>query len=187
MQHTVTQLLRAGRCCLVVIDPQEKLMKVIQGAENITNRMVMLINCFQALNMPVIATTQYVKGLGPFVPEIAGLIHDGSIIDKMEFNAFSNQNFISSLKSLSREIDSLVICGVEAHICIYQTAAGAVNAGYRTWVVSDAVSSRHKKNKRDAVRVISSFAPVGPAEMVIYQLLEKAGTEHFKTILPYVK
>ncbi len=187
MPHTVTRLLRAGRCCLVVIDPQEKLMNVIHKAEPVAQRMSVLVNCFNAMELPVIATTQYAKGLGPFVAPVAGLIPDKRIVDKMEFNAFSNPDFVKMLQSLGPEIDSLVLCGVEAHICVYQTAVGAVNAGYKAWVATDAVSSRDKKNRKDALKTISRFAAAGPSEMIIYQLLEKAGTPQFKAVLPFIK
>jgi len=187
MPHTATRLLRAGRCCLLVIDPQEKLMKVIHRAELVAERIAVLANCFNAMGLPIIATTQYAKGLGAFVAPVAGLIPEERIIDKMEFNAFSNPDFILALQSLGTEIDSLVLCGVEAHICIYQTAVGAVKAGYRVWVATDAVSSRHKKNFKDAIRIISGFAAAGPSEMIIYQLLERAGTADFKAVLPFIK
>jgi len=187
MPHTVTRLLNAERCCLVVIDPQEKLMNVIHKADKISNRIAVLVNCFNAMNIPVTATTQYVKGLGPFVSNLSGLIPAERVADKMEFNAFSNPGFVDMLKSLGASIDSLVLCGVEAHICVYQTAVGAVNAGYRVWVASDAVSSRDKHNRKDALKAISRFAAVGPSEMIIYQLLERAGTERFKAVLPFIK
>lgn len=187
MPYTATQLLRTGRCCLVVIDPQKKLMNVIHRAEQVADRIAVLVNCFNALEIPVLATTQYVKGLGPFVSPVEGMIPQENIIDKMEFNAFSNPDFTAALKALGHEINSLVLCGVEAHICVYQTAAGAVNAGYRVWVASDAVSSRDKKNMEDSLKTISDFAVAAPSEMIVYQLLEKAGTRQFKTVLPFIK
>ncbi len=187
MHHTATRLLSPQRCCLVVIDPQEKLMNVIHKADHVAQRIAMLVNCFMALELPVLGTTQYAKGLGPFVEPVAGLIPQDRIIDKMEFNAFANENFAASLKSLGSSIDSIVLCGVEAHICIYQTAVGAVNAGYRVWIATDAVSSRSKRNKEDAIGVISGFAAAGPSEMIVYQLIERAGTPQFKSVLPFIK
>ncbi len=187
MPHTATRLLRTGRCCLLVIDPQKKLMKAIHKTEQVANRITMLTKCFKAMDQPVLATTQYVKGLGPFVPQLDGLIPEDNIVDKMEFNAFANPEFVAALKSIGPDIDSLVLCGVEAHICIYQTAVGAVNAGYRVWVASDAVSSRDKKNRKEALRTISGFAATGPCEMIVYQLLGKAGTPEFKAVLPFIK
>ncbi len=187
MPLTVTRLLHTERCCLVVIDPQEKLMNVIHKADKIADRIAVLVNCFNAMNMPVIATTQYAKGLGSFVNALSGLIPEERIADKMEFNAFANPDFVDMLKSVGTRIDSLVLCGVEAHICVYQTAVGAANAGYRVWVASDAVSSRDKHNRKDALKAIARFAAVGPSEMIIYQLLEKAGTPRFKAVLPFIK
>ncbi len=187
MPHTATRLLHPQRSCLVVIDPQEQLMKVIHKADKIAERIAMLVNCFNALEIPVLGTTQYVKGLGPFVEPLTGLIPEERIVDKMEFNAFSNSDFVESLKRLGPSINSLVLCGVEAHICVYQTAVGAVNAGYNVWVATDAVSSREKRNRRDALDVISRFGAAGPSEMIVYQLLERAGTPQFKAVLPFIK
>ena len=187
MSDTATRLLVAERCCLIVIDPQEKLMKVIHKAGQATEKMAQLVNSFHAMNIPVITTTQYVKGLGPLVPEIAGITADDPTVDKMEFNAMLNSELNQVLGGLPNRVDSLVLCGVEAHICVYQTAVGAVNAGYRVWIASDAVSSRDKKHVKDALRLISTFAACGPAEMIIYQLLQRAGTDRFKAVLPHIK
>ena len=187
MSDTATRMLVAERCCLVVIDPQEKLMRVIHKAEQATSKMAQLVNSFHAMDIPVITTTQYVKGLGPLVPEIAGITANDPTVDKLEFNAMLNSEFNQILEGLPNRIDSLVLCGVEAHICVYQTAAGATNAGYRVWVASDAVSSRDKKHVKDALKLISSFAACGPAEMIIYQLLQRAGTDRFKAVLPYIR
>ncbi len=183
-----TELLNPRRCCLMIIDPQEKLMKAIHKAEKVVKNTSLMIHCARAFDIPILATTQYAKGLGPFVPEIAQLLDDLPSIDKMEFNAFRSADVRSYLRDLSSSIDTLLITGVEAHICVYQTAVGALNHRYRPWIIADAVSSRDKKNKKLALsRLRSMGIPVGPAEMAVYELLERAGTPEFKSLLPYLK
>ncbi len=172
----------------MVIDPQEKLMKVIHKADLVTRNTSLMIHCCRTLGIPILATTQYVKGLGPFVPEIADLLSGIQAIDKVEFNAFASPRVKDFLRDLSPCIDTLLITGVETHICIYQTTAGALNNGYRPWVVTDAVSSRNKKNKEYGLRRLESMGvATGPAEMAIYELLGKAGTPEFKSMLPHFK
>ncbi len=181
-------ILNPRRCCLMVIDPQERLMKAIHKADKVVKNTTLMIHCCRTFGIPILATTQYLKGLGPFVPEIADLLSDVPAIDKVEFNAFANPKIRGFLKGLSPCIDTLLITGVETHICIYQTAAGALNNGYRPWVVADAVSSRDKRNKKYGLsRLTTMGITVGPAEMAIYELLGKAGTAEFKTMLPHFK
>jgi hypothetical protein len=92
------------------------------------------------------------------------------------------------LAALPATVDTLLLVGAEAHICIYQTAVGALQAGYRPWIVADAVSSRKKRNLRLALARMQTLGmAVGPAEMAIYELLHKAGTEPFKAMLTHLK
>ncbi len=180
--------LLAERCCLMVIDPQERLMQAIHKADRVTRNTALLVRCFQTMKLPVIATTQYKKGLGPFVPELAELLAATPCPDKLEFNALANPAVRAELDRLPKKVDTLILTGAEAHICVYQTACGALRAGYRTWVTSDAVSSRDKKNAKAALQRLALLgAEVGPSEMVIYELLQRAGSPAFKAMLPHLK
>ena len=182
------QILHSSRCCLLVVDPQEKLMKVISKADKVIKNSVLMIRMAQTLKMPVLATTQYRKGLGPFVPEIEELLEGIPCIDKMEFNAFLNHDFRKALSELPASVDTLLITGVEAHICIYQTALGALHNGFRPWVVADAISSRDKKNHKLAIqRLLSMGVAAGPAEMAVYEILARADSGLFKAMRPYLK
>ncbi len=188
MSHLHLDSLQPERCCLMVIDPQERLMKAIHKAKRVEKNISLLINCSQILNLPVIATTQYVKGLGGYVEGIERLLGDLKKIDKMEFNALDNPKVQVTLNDLSKAVDTLLITGVEAHICIYQTALGAIRAGYRPWIMEDAVSSREKQNSRAAIRRMTQLGiPVITTEMAIYDLLKRAGTPQFKQMLTFLK
>lgn len=181
-------LLNPKRSCLFVIDHQERLMAAIEKAEKVVAKTRLMIHCAKTLDIPIIATTQYKKGLGPFVPELAELLEGVSEIEKMEFNALANPQVRTEIFGLPSAIDTIIITGVEAHICVNQTAIGVLNTGYHPWIVSDAVSSRDKKNAKAALKRLQSLGiPVGPAEMAVYELLGKAGTPEFKTMLPHLK
>jgi nicotinamidase-related amidase len=181
-------MLTPERCCLMIVDPQERLMAAIYKAERVVSNIILLIHCAKTLEIPILATTQYKKGLGPYVPELEELMDDVPCIDKIEFNAFANPAVNKQTNSLPKSVDTLLLAGAEAHICIFQTAMGALKAGYHPWVVADAVSSREKRNAKLALSRMQALGmTVGPAEMAIYELLYKAGSPAFKAMLPHLK
>ena len=188
MKSDCLDILNPGRCCLLVIDPQERLMKAIHKADRVIANTALMIHCAEAMEIPVIATTQYEKGLGPFVPELAELLADVTCVDKIEFNALANYNVKQVLTNLPAAVDTLIMVGVETHICVYQTAVCAIKMGYMPWIVADAVSSRKKRNTKLALsRMEAVGVSVGPAEMAVYELLGKAGTPTFKAMLTHLK
>lgn len=181
------QPLEPRQCALLVIDIQEKLLPPIHEKERLIRNSQLLIRLADMLSLPIIATTQYAKGLGPIVPEIASLLPATRPLDKLEFGCFGNGEFCSNLAQLQGR-NTLLLCGMETHICVLQTALGALNQGHLIHVAADAVSSRTELNwklglerMRDAGVVISS------TEMMIYELLGKSGTPEFKQILQYLK
>ncbi|MEK6201180.1 MAG: isochorismatase family protein, partial [Desulfobulbaceae bacterium] len=107
--------------------------------------------------------------------------------DKTEFNALANGETRALVDKLPDSVTTLILAGVETHICIYQTAMGALERGLTPWVVADAVSARSQANhKMGLARLTAAGAIVGPAEMIIYELLGRAGTPEFKAMLPHV-
>jgi nicotinamidase-related amidase len=181
-------MLTPQRCCLMVVDPQERLMAAIYEAERVIRQTSLLIRCAKTLEIPILATTQYKKGLGPFVPELEQLLHDVHCIDKIEFNGCANHAVRDMINALPKTVDTILLAGAEAHICIFQTAMGARKTGYHPWIVADAVSSREKRNAELALSRMQSLGmTVGPAEMAIYELLHQAGSPAFKAMLPYLK
>src|SRR5664279_2584700 len=148
----------------------------------------LLIRLAKILSIPVMVTTQYVKGLGPTVPEIASLLEDAPAIDKLQFSCFGSDQFRSRLKSLPGNRNTALLCGMEAHICVMQTALGALNEGYLVHVASDAVGSRAESNWRIGLdRMKAAGAVISSAEMMMYELLRCSGTAQFKELLPYLK
>jgi nicotinamidase-related amidase len=180
-------LLRPEQCCLHIIDPQQSLMAHIYEVDRVVANIVRLMKCAGILKMPVLANTQYKKGLGPYVPEIEEMMGGVPCPDKTEFNALANRETLALVNKLPDSVTTLILAGVETHICIYQTAIGALERGLTPWVVADAVSSRTQANHEFGLsRLSAAGAIVGPAEMIIYELLGRAGTSEFKAMLPYV-
>ena len=148
----------------------------------------LLIRLAKILSIPMMLTTQYVKGLGGTVPEIASLLPDVKSIDKMEFGCFGSDAFRSGLKSLPGSRNTVLLCGMEAHICVMQTALGALNDGYIVHVASDAIGSRAESNWRIGLdRMRAAGAVISSTEMMMYELLRCSGTPQFKELLPYLK
>ena len=186
--HKEISFIHTGQCCLFVVDPQERLMAHIYEADRVVTNIALMIRLAEVFSLPVLSCTQYKKGIGDIVPELAALLRGVACPDKVSFNALASKEVQQELDNLPAEVDTLLLCGVETHICIYQTAMGALQAGYRVRVVVDGVSSRTPENDyfgRQRLREIG--AVLAPAEMVIYELLQQAGTAEFKALLPYLK
>jgi nicotinamidase-related amidase len=180
--------LEANACALVVVDIQEKLLPPIFNHEALVKNSQLLIRLAKILELPIMVTTQYSKGLGATVPEIASLLPDVPAIDKMEFGCFGSEPFRSRLKALPGDRNTVLLCGMEAHICVMQSALGALNEGYLVHVASDAVGSRAEWNwKIGLERMKSAGAVISSTEMMMYELLRCSGTPQFKQLLPFLK
>ncbi|HEY1731792.1 MAG TPA: hydrolase [Terriglobales bacterium] len=180
--------LEADSCALVVVDIQEKLLPPIFNKEALLKNSQLLIRLAKILDLPIVVTTQYSKGLGSTVPEIASLLEDVPAFDKLEFSCFGSEQFRSRLKALPGNRNTVLLCGMEAHICVMQTALGALNQGYLVHVASDAVGSRAEWNwKIGLERVKSAGAVISSTEMMMYELLRCSGTPQFKELLKHLK
>jgi nicotinamidase-related amidase len=180
--------LQAEQCALVVVDIQQKLLPPIFNKEALVKNSQLLIRLAKILGLPVMVTTQYSKGLGGTVPEIASLLADVTAIDKLEFSCFGSDRFRCHLKALPGNRNTVLLCGMETHICVMQTALGALNEGYLVHVASDAVGSRAESNWKIGLdRMKSAGAVISSTEMMMYELLRCSGTPAFKELLPYLK
>ncbi len=180
--------LEAEQCALLVIDIQEKLLPPIFRKEQLVRNSQLLIRLAGILNMPVLATTQYAKGLGPIVAEIASLLPGLDAHDKVQFSCFGSDGFCSTLKRLPGNRTTLLLCGMESHICVMQTALAALREGYLVHVASDAVSSRTEWNWQIGLeRMKAAGAMISSTEMMVYELMRSSGSDAFKQLLPYLK
>ena len=144
--------LEASQCALIVIDVQERLLAPIFEKERLLKNLQLLLRAAPIFNIPILATTQYAKGLGETVREVRSLLPQVEI-DKQVFSCFASETFCSSLKHLPGRRNTVLLCGMESHICVMQTALDALREGYLVHVASDAVSSRSEWNWRLPERV----------------------------------
>lgn len=180
-------LLKAENVCLHIIDVQKSLMSKIFQADKVAETVELMVQCAKILDIPILANTQYKKGLGPYVPNVEAVVSDVPTFDKVEFNAVANSETEAFIDDLPETVTTIVLVGVEAHICVYQTAMGLLAKNFSVWVVSDGISSRNESDCLDGItRMRTSGVTVGPAEMLIYELLGKAGSPEFKQVLPYI-
>jgi nicotinamidase-related amidase len=180
--------LEAEQCALIVVDMQEKLLPPIWEKERLVRNVQLLIRMAGILKIPALVTTQYAKGLGNTVPSIADLLQQSPPIDKMMFSCFGSDAFCSMLKRLPGQRTTVLLCGMEAHICVMQTALGALREGYLVHVASDAASSRTELNWRIGLdRMRAAGAILSSTEMMIYELLRSSGAPAFRELLPFLK
>jgi nicotinamidase-related amidase len=180
--------LEAEHCAFIVVDMQEKLLPPIWEKERLVRNVQLLIRLAGILKIPALITTQYAKGLGNTVPEIASMLPDSAPLDKMTFSCFGSDVFCSLLKRLPGQRTTALLCGMETHICVMQTALGALREGYLVHVASDAVSSRAEFNWRIGLdRMRAAGAILSSTEMMIYELLRSSGAPAFRELLPYLK
>lgn len=175
---------------LLAIDIQEKLapaMDVASFARVIANG-ALLLDAAKELNVPVLATEQYPKGLGRTVPDFASRLSERGIapIEKVSFDACGDQVFADALSKMSPK--AVVLFGMETHVCVFQTARSLASKGIATYVVSDAVASRRDEHKARGLSLCERAGAIAiPAESVIFDWMKVAGTDAFRTISKLVR
>src|SRR5271169_1334980 len=180
--------LESDQCALIVVDIQEKLLPPIFQKEQLVRNSQLLIRAAGVLKIPAIVSTQYAKGLGKTVPEVASLLPESEAIDKDRFSCFGSDAFCTLLKRLPGNRNTLLLCGMESHICVMQTALAALREGYLVHVGSDAVSSRTEWNWKIGLgRMHAAGAVISSTEMMIYELMRSSSSPAFKEMLPHLK
>lgn len=178
----------ASNLLIVIVDPQPSILSATLSHEKVLNNILLLIRSAKEFEIPIIITEQYPKGLGNISEKIAELIDKATpIVEKLEFDCFENEKFTETIHSFpSRKY--VVIFGVEAHICLFQTVLGAIKNDYIPIIISDAISSRKESDYQTALNCYKSLNILSfSTEMLIYFLLKKAGTQKFKYLLKYLK
>lgn len=178
-------LLSAATSQLLVVDVQERLMPAISDCGRVLARIGLLLASAHRLGVPALATEQYPKGLGPTLEEIAAALPPGSeIVEKMAFAAPGEARVaevIAARRAAGR--GQVVVCGVEAHVCVLQSALVLREMGYAVFVVGDAVSSRSPESVSAArTRLTQAGCAWVTAEMVAFEWLARAGTEDFRAL-----
>lgn len=179
-------MLKIENTTLLIIDIQGNLAHLMHGKELLFKNVQKLIKGIQILGIPILWVEQNPQGLGPTIPEIADILSDIQPISKMSFSSCRNDDFLQTLNALNRK--QVLVAGIEAHVCVYQTAADIVDIGYEVQVVTDAVSSRSVENKEIGLqRMRDSGVSLTSIETALFELLKVAEGEQFKAILKIVK
>ncbi len=179
-------MLDLEKCCLVVIDVQERLYRAMRGKEAFRENLEKLLNGVRVLNVPIIATEQYPRGIGPTIPEIAALLEGAPVISKLSFSCCGDPAFFSAFGDLNRK--QAIVAGIECHVCVYQTVMDLLDRGYEVQVVADGVSSRTEQNRDIGLqRMRDEGAKITSTEIVLFELLRTAGAEKFREISQILK
>jgi nicotinamidase-related amidase len=179
-------MLQRDTTALVVVDIQGKLLSAIHEHERVLRNSLLLMRMAQVLELPVVLTTQYRKGLGDTLPEVLAAAPGVEPLDKVSFGCFGDDAIAARLAGLGRS--QLVVCGIEAHICVAQTVIGARERGLEVHVAGDAVGSRAASNREVGLRRMErAGAVLSSAEMALYELLARSDGAAFKQMLPYLK
>lgn len=170
---------------LMIIDVQERLMPVIYESDLILKNINTLIKGAEMLQLDTIITEQYPKGLGSTVSNLERL-ETTEVFEKVTFSCLLQPSLLQKLKDTNKK--DLILCGAESHICVLKTALDALHQGFKVHVVADAVSSRTADNKQLALeRIRQSGGYIVSVEMILFMLMEQAGTETFKAISKLIK
>ena len=172
---------------LLVVDIQEKFRPAIPGFDEIAAKAALLVKAFTVFGMPVLATEQYPQGLGPTVPAVASVLPAGIIpLTKKQFSCCGAPGFDETIKRTNRS--ALVLCGIETHVCIYQTALDLLARGLTVVLPADALGSRKELDHATALRRMEQCgAIVMTVEMLLFDLLRSAENPHFKEMQKLVK
>jgi len=169
----------------LIVDIQEKLMPAVVSGDMVCKKIDMMLHVANSMDIPVVITEQYPKGLGLTLPEIRGFAQDDMILEKMQFSAFI-PDLEKMLIKLSRK--TIILAGVETHICVYQTARDLVDKGYSVHVLLDATSSRTHANYENGLSLMKSAGClISNTETVLFDLMKSAASPHFKFISKLVK
>jgi nicotinamidase-related amidase len=178
-------IINRDKTAFVMIDIQDKFKPVINEIDKVIKNTNILIKAAEILKIPLVVTEQYPKGLGKILKEIQ-LPQNQQIFDKIEFSCFGCKNFTDKIEGL--QVNTLVIFGIESHVCVVQTVLDALKQGYEVHVVEDAISSRTLENKNIGIeRMRQSGAFIVSTEMILFQLMKKAFVEGFKEISNLLK
>ena len=171
---------------LLVIDIQEAMLKVIQDWVVVTRRVNQLIRAAELLDIPVVLTEQYPRGLGRTIPQIMENLRSPRVFEKEHFSACQEEGFTEALRALGRQL--VILVGMEAHVCVLQTGLDLLQAGFQVQVASDAVSSRAAFNRDTGIQLLrQAGAVVTSAEIVMFQWIHRSNTEEFRKVHPILK
>ncbi len=179
-------MLEIGNVCFIVVDVQGKLAQLMYDKQALFKNIQILIKAAKILDIPLLWCQQCPDTLGPTIPEIAELLAGNEPINKAIFSCCGEDAFNTKLQALNRR--QVLLCGIETHVCIYQTSVDLLRKGFEVNVIADAVSSRTQENKNIAIsRMAAEGMKVSCTEMALFELLKTAEHPQFKQIAKLIK
>jgi len=179
-------ILKKDTSALLIIDIQERILKVIRNSEDMIANVLKLIKGFKAMGLPIYTTEQYPKGLGETHHAIQAELGDYTAVQKMTFSCGGAGDLFGEFKK--KELTQIVVCGIESHVCVQQTVLDLIHNGFQTNLAADAVSSRKYSDYDLSVsRMRHHGAEITSTESILFELLEVCGTDEFKAVSKIVK
>ncbi len=178
--------LKSDKAVLVIIDIQTRLLAVMHDYPLLLENLKKIVQSSVVLNIPIILTEQYPAGLGPTHPEISQHIPHVKPLQKMAFSCCAEEEFMTELRQSGRE--QIIVCGIEAHICVYQTCRDLLDRKYEVHLLTDGTDSRRFENKHLAIQKLAQLgAQLTSVEMALFEMLRDAKHGAFKTISRIIK
>jgi nicotinamidase-related amidase len=186
MQNISGEILKRQDCQLLLVDIQKVMQAPCVDGELLKKHAAALIDVAHLMEIPVIFTTQNASKLGGFLPELLEKDPSPKVLDKTSFSCFKDENIAKAIQVTRRK--TLLLAGLEAHVCIFHTGVHALHLGYKVHVAADAVSSRSELNRQVGLRRLErAGAVISSTEMMIYELLGRSGSDEFRAALPLLK
>lgn len=181
--------LRAERSVLVVVDVQAKLVPAIAERARVIARTGVLVRAAALLGIPVVVTEHYARGIGETVPELLALAPNAPRFQKLSFAATGEADFAASMQALrAGGRDQVLLSGLEAHVCVMQTALGLIESGLEVAIAADAVASRAESSARLALeRLRQAGAVIVDSEMAVFEWADRADNPAFRALLALIK
>jgi len=179
-------LMEPGRSALLIVDVQEKLAPVMSDPRRVIHHSTILLRAARRLEIPLLVSEQYPRGIGPTVVDLRDWAGPEVTVEKTHFSCAAEPEVMARIEALRRP--QIVIAGIEAHICVQQTALGLKEKGYEVFVVADACASRKAENEALAMaRLRQAGVEIVSTEMVVFEWLQKAGTPDFKELSALIR
>ena len=179
-------MLDIEKTALVVVDVQGKLAELMYDKETVFANCVVLVKTAKILGVPILWCQQYPKALGETIPQLAELLAGESPIDKLCFSCAGHPDFIARLNELKRE--QVILCGIETHVCVHQTAMDLLDRDYDVHLIADATSSRTESNRKIGIqRMRDEGVCISSTEMALFELLRTAEHADFKEVAKLIR
>ena len=180
-------ILNTENSLLLIIDVQDKLLNAVFNAGTLEKQSEIMAKAASLLGIPVFITEQYPKGLGNTVPQLAEVLPEGTeVVEKTSFNALLEEGMAEKIKSFGKK--QIVIFGIETHICVHQTTAALLEAGYDVYVIKDACASRNKYEFKQGIEIMqANGAKISCVEIALFEWLKGAKNPKFKEVQALIK